>query len=142
MNIASYRNRSFALLCVAVFAEVDIARGQYQPYQQPRTYTDMYREQYQLTHAPPKTAANYTINKYYYHNLNISPYSNLLRPTTGYKPQYQAFVQPEVQRRARAQQAAGPRPTFQNYNSIPNLGGPAKTSQYHDHYYGGFLGGP
>lgn len=109
-------------------------------YQQPRSYTDYYREQYQLTHAPPKTARNYTIDKYYYHNKNISPYSNLVRPS-GYMPQYQAYVQPEVQRRARQQQAMGPRRMTPTYTAAPNYGNSAKMSAY-SRKYGGYQSGP
>lgn len=126
--------RAICILGAAIV--ISPATAQYQP---PPTYSDYYRDQYKTTRLPPKTTYNYTIDKYYYHNENLSPYLNLTRRASPYTPKYQTFVQPEVQRRERQQQAARQRPTYQ---SIPNLGGPAPRSQYHDHWYGGFLGGP
>jgi len=135
---------------IATFLEHDAAAQ----VPQRTTYSNYYRQQYELTHAPPKSAANYTINNYYYHNKNISPYLNLVRPSSSYVPRYQAFVQPELERRARLQQPANvgqrlPNPSAQpkysqmpSSSAIPNYGGPAARPQYHNQWYGGLQNGP
>jgi hypothetical protein len=86
---------------------------------------------------------NYTIDKYYYHDPKLSPYLNLTRPASPYTNRYYAYVEPELQRRQRAQAAQEvrrvPMPTYQ---SIPNYGGVTKKSPYYDHWYNGFLSGP
>lgn len=123
-------------------------------FQQPTSYSNYYRQQYELTHAPPKSAVNYTINNVYYHNKNISPYLNLVRPSSSYVPRYQAFVQPELERRARLQQPANigqrlPNPSAQPKYSqmpsslaIPDYGGPSARPQYHNTWYRGLQSGP
>jgi hypothetical protein len=137
LDTINMRTFTYLAICVLWLAIViSPTQAQYQP---PPTYSDYYRDQYKTTRLPPRSTYNYTIDKYYAHNENLSPYLNLTRRASPYTPKYQTFVQPEVQRREREQQAARQRPTYQ---SIPNLGGPAPRSQYHDHWYGGFLGGP
>ena len=124
----------------AVLGSCDVAVAQFQ---QNKSYSDYYREQYQTTRAVPKSAMNYTIDKYYYHNKNISPYLNLVRPTSSYNPRYQSLVKPEVQRRQQAQQQAI-RPTAPNYSASPMYGGGGGGGKpaYRDHWYGGLLTGP
>ncbi len=110
-------------------------------YQQNQSYSNYYREQYNTTRTVPRSAVNYTIDKHYYHNKNVSPYLNLVRPSSSVMPRYQTFVQPEVQRRKQMQPAA--RPVTRNYSTVPNYGGAApKRTQYHDHWYGGMLSSP
>ncbi len=110
-------------------------------YQQNQSYSNYYREQYNTTRTVPRSAVNYTIDKHYYHNKNVSPYLNLVRPSSSVMPRYQTFVQPEVQRRKQMQPTA--RPVTPSYSRIPNYGGAApKRTQYHDHWYGGMLSSP
>lgn len=131
-----------SLACVAMMTLWDAATAQAQ-YRPPQSYKDYYHEQITEVHAPPRSTVNYTIDKYYYHNPAVSPYLNLVRPTSGNVPRYQTYVQPELERRnaAKAAQAVRPLPAYQ---SIPNFGGPApkKAAPYHDHWYGGLLTGP
>lgn len=144
MNAVWRMKRLLALLGAAACCDAALIRAQYpqQSYQRAKTYADYYKEQYKMTHAPPKTGANYTINRHYYHNPNVSPYLNLVRPSTSVMPRYQTFVAPEVDRRARVKRAQAVRPVAPNYTSNPSLGGRPASNGYYDHWYGGFLGGP
>jgi hypothetical protein len=131
--------RKLVAALAAVLGACEVAAAQYQ---QNKSYSDYYREQYQTTRNVPKSAMNYTIDKYYYHNKNISPYLNLVRPTSSFNPRYQSLVEPEVQRRANQQQAARrPTPNFSSSPTYGGGGGGAKPA-YRDHWYGGLLTGP
>jgi hypothetical protein len=57
---------------------------------------------------PQASARNYIIDKYYYHNPNISPYLNLTRWSGANSiNNYYRYVLPEVERRAAAPQRPG-----------------------------------
>ncbi len=104
------------LLMVAIWAtgSVTVVQGQLQSFA-PRTstgtpqksYSDYYMESVQNYHRPPVNVRDYTIDKYYYRNPNLSPYLNLARrPDPNSVNNYYRFVLPEVQRRS----AQTPRP--------------------------------
>lgn len=93
---------------------------------QPRSYTDYYHQHRQQTHTTYMTPRQYTYNKYFAQNPAISPYSNLVRPTSPYVPKYQTYVQPEIQRRA-AQQMPHVQPQMQPRAPVG--------SQYHNKWY-------
>ena len=73
------------------------------PNQQPKSYSSYYNSQLQSYHkAPVNGIRNYTIDKYYAHNSNLSPYLNLTRRGGGPDSlnNYYRYVRPEVQRRS------------------------------------------
>lgn len=116
------------------------------------SYTNFYNSQLSNYTAPDLNAKEYTWDKYLYHNTNVTPYLNLLRPDYTYLPDYQAYVVPEEQRRAqqaeqwRTQRAAGSpanarsvtSPSFAG-NSFQQTAAPARTDSFYDnHWYGGW----
>lgn len=111
-NRSSQRSklRNIGLIAIAfAVAWVAPAQTQYQP-NPPQNYADYYGQHLQQYHRPPVNVRDYTINKYYYHNPNISPYLNLARHNR-YGNNYYQRVLPEVERRA-AVAAERPKPVY------------------------------
>ena len=101
-QLSSLRN-IFLIAAAFAVAWVAPARTQYQP-TAPKNYTDYYSQHIQNYKRPPTDVRQYTIDKYYYHNPNISPYLNLARHNR-YGNNYYQRVLPEQQRRAGRERA-------------------------------------
>ncbi len=95
----------------------------------PSSYSTYFDSQVRQFHRPPASSAQYTIDKFFYHNPDVSPYLNLLRTgRTGASSamnNYYAFVLPEIQRRDAAQQSFTPQymppaPRPSTLRSVPN----------------------
>ena len=88
------------------------------PYQPPQSYSNYYNQHVQNYYRPPVNVRDYTIDKYYARNPNLSPYLNLARRGSGDSlNNYYRYVRPEVQRRsAAASNVNKPSPQF---NSNP-----------------------
>ena len=84
---------------------------QYQP-NPPKNYSDYYTRDTSRTYKrPPTDVRQYTFDKYYYHNPNISPYLNLARHNR-YGNNYYQRVLPEQQRREAANYPARSKPVY------------------------------
>lgn len=107
-----------------------LACGQYQP----KSYSDYYSKSLQNYRRPPVSPQQYTIDRYYYHNPAVSPYSNLMRPSWQYTNNYFRYVRPEQQRReAQMIKQNSPRPP----TTGGGVSGSMSVSPYHNHWYGG-----
>ncbi len=127
---AGWRRLIAALLAASTVGGGDATLAQVSP---PKSYSDYYSQQRKQTHSSYMTPRQYTYNKYFYQNPAVSPYSNLLRPTSPYVPKYQTYVQPEIQRRAATPQSQPYLPGSPNTGALqPRL--PTGT-QYHNKYY-------
>jgi hypothetical protein len=148
------------LVAIIAIGSVDTVQAQLQSFA-PRTstgspqrsYSDYYMESVQNFRRPPVNVRDYTIDKYYYRNPNLSPYLNLTRwPTGNSINNYYRYVLPEVERRA----AQPPRPgTSAGSSPVPAypMTGPIHTPvpmpspmdfqnnlPYFNNYYGKFGG--
>jgi len=122
------------LLLALLFAAGDrSARAQYVPSR--GGYSDYYRSSYKRT-ANPRAAINparYTVDRMYYHNPAISPYLNLTRPSSSYRPNYFTYVKPEENRRQRAAE----RQLQRSPGVVPSTGTVNRQgSAYQNHWYG------
>ncbi len=118
-----------------------------------KSYTDYYMESVQSYKRPPVNVRDYTIDKYYYHNPNLSPYLNLTRwRGVNSINNYYHYVLPEVNRRSsgpRPTGPAGPAPVLppQNYPMtgpihtpvpLPSPSTLQTKSPYFNNYYGNY----
>ena len=79
------------------------------PNPKPKSYTDYYMRNLQRYHQPQANVRNYTIDKYYLHNPNVSPYSMLTRRGgISNLNNYYRYVRPELERRSQLNPLAGP----------------------------------
>ena len=106
---------------------VSTAQPQYKPYG-PKNYTDYYMKHVQNFNRPPVNIRDYTIDKYYLHNPNVSPYSMLGR-FNPYGNNYYQYTRPELERRAVAN-APRPKPVFNATAQVPTgvVAGPIHTA--------------
>ena len=75
----------------------------------PKNYTDYYMKNLQRYHRPQANVRDYTIDKYYLHNQNLSPYLNLGRRSRGQTlNNYYRYVRPEMERRSQLNPMAAP----------------------------------
>ncbi len=97
--------------------------------QLPQTYSNYYSKQLKSYHRPPTRPADYTIDRMYQQNPNISPYLNLTRrPSRNVgMNNYYRYVRPELERR-------------QTLTADPRRTSGAATSPRN--YYNQFYGGP
>lgn len=155
----SLRLALFALTLTTVFTSA--ANTQYQPYGPkqpyqpygPKNYTDYYMKHVENFNRPAANVRNYTIDKYYLHNPNVSPYSMLGR-FNPYGNNYYNYTLPEQQRRAVAN-APRTKPVFTASAPVPTgvVAGPVhtpvptpaqtgvtvgKTNPYFNKYYKGW----
>lgn len=124
------RSRGPRFLVLGVLtASIATAQMGLTPPGRPSSYSNYYDSQIRQFHRPPASTSQYTIDKFFYHNPDVSPYLNLLRTgRTGASSamnNYYAFVLPEMQRREAAQQSftpqympSAPRPS--TLRSVPN----------------------
>ena len=111
-----------AAICAASRAEV------------PNSYGDYFRQSYGSTGMQGAPGTNrYLYDKYFYHRESVSPYMNVFRPDTARGTSYQAYVRPELQRRA-ATSTAG---TYLQQKQPTRRAAPTP-SAYHNHWYGGW----
>ncbi len=104
------RIRNTCLIAIAfAVAWVAPARTQFQA--PPKNYTDYYNRHLQNFKRPPTNIRDYTFDKYYYHNPNVSPYLNLARHNR-YGNNYYQRVLPEVERRAAANYPVRSKPVY------------------------------
>jgi hypothetical protein len=148
------------LVTLVMIGHPDRVRGQLQPFAPnssigvpQRSYSDYYMESIQNYHRPPVNVRDYTIDKYYYRNPNLSPYLNLARrPTPNSINNYYRYVLPEVERRSGQIPAPGS-PAYTSPVPNPPMTGPIHTpvplpspTSFHDNlpyfnnYYGNFGG--
>jgi hypothetical protein len=116
-----------AIALAGAVSLAQVSSNPFMPYQQPKSYSDYYKENLQSYARPPASAKQYTVDKYFYHNPTISPYLNLTRSADAYTNNYFRYVKPELDRRATSGAAtmSPPRP-------VAPTGG-----QYYNHWYGG-----
>lgn len=102
------RSTACALISALIVANAVPAQFPTTPTTTPKNYADYYQQHVTNFRQPPTNIRNYTINKYYLQNPNISPYLNLTRRGGGaYVNNYYHYVLPEVERRSSMPVAAG-----------------------------------
>lgn len=90
----------------------------------PQSYTQYYNQNLQSYYRPSANVRDYTIDRYFYHDPNLSPYLNLTRRTGASNlNNYYRYVVPEIERRDSLAPVAPPPKV--NFNSNP----------YFNHYY-------
>ena len=121
--------------CTLIAAWTVSAQTQYQPYGPkqpyqpygPANYRDYYMQHVENYNRPPTNVRNYTIDKYYLQNPNVSPYSMLTRHNP-YGNNYYQYTLPEQQRRAEMN-APRPEPIFTASTPVPST---ASTDPVHN----------
>jgi hypothetical protein len=118
----------YCVLTVCVFCTSNAsAQFDYRPtipprpqYSMPKSYSGYLANQRQNYHRPSASREQYTVDRYFYHSPNISPYLNLARGPRlgggGYVNNYYAYVRPEIARRSQA--AFMQSPNSRNSNSL------------------------
>ena len=128
-----------ALVLVGLVAWVCLksAGAQFSPKQ---SYSDYFKRQVTTYRAPSVNPARTTFDRYFYKNPAVSPYTNLMRPNRTGVPNYQAYVKPELQRRANQRASLptiGPSAPRVGFQTTTRSRTSQRPSQYFNHYYGG-----
>lgn len=126
---------------VGLHAAAPFAAAQNTPYKPPTAYKDYYSSRVQTTRTSRVSAADYTYDRMFYKNSAVSPYTNLMRPSSQYTNNYMAYVKPEQQRRdaqaALEHKAWKSSPSAGGTGSLHTGGGASKPSAYQNRWYGG-----
>lgn len=159
----SVREHKLGVLCLlAICVSGEALNAQLTPFPSgpavppQKSYADFYRESIESYTRPPVSVRDYTIDRYYYHNPNLSPYLNLTRlHGRDSLNNYYRYVLPEVERRSTLSVPPTPGPgAFSSPVPRSPMTGPIRTPvaplspsafhnnlPYFNNYYNSFGGG-